>query len=115
MFKVAALSVLLAAMGIGNTFANPMDIDFNTMDLAVNKGTNEVYSVRFDVNLANFVTEFECDAILKGHSMDVSIFRILHMYLLHGLKKRIVHKLTYLFSICLENQRMLSDLWSTRF
>ena len=73
MFKVTALSVILAAMGIGSTFANPMDIDFTAMEMAVTKGTAQPYKVGFDINLPNFVAEYRCEATLRANTMDVSI------------------------------------------
>ena len=72
MYKVTALSVLLAAMGVGSAFANPLDIDFNSMDLVVNMGTNELYGLQFDINLADFNTEYKCENLIKGKTMDVS-------------------------------------------
>ena len=83
MYKVTALSVLLAAMGVGSAFAGPMDVDFNSLDLAVNKGSNDVYGVKFDVNIADFNTEYECENVLKGRSMDVCICYPSSPYFVH--------------------------------
>lgn len=83
MYKVTALSVILAAMGVGSAFANPMDIDFTAMEMAVAKGTAQPYKVGFNINLPDFVAEYSCTATLRANTMDVSIlltssyFRIL--------------------------------------
>ena len=74
MFKVTALSVILAAMSIGNTFANAMDVDFTSMEMAVSKGTVQPYKLGFDVNLPDFVAEYRCEITLRANTMDVSTF-----------------------------------------
>lgn len=74
MFKVTALSVLLAAMGVSNAFANPMDIDFTAMEMSVTKGTTQPYKVGFEINLPDFVAEYRCEATMRANTMDVSTF-----------------------------------------